>query len=254
MRKRILFLSANKFGYELLKEILKEGVVDVAAILTLSREATTIMYDGIPRVSWRRFGIPVDEIININNETKRIKEISPDFIIMCGWRQILDDSFFSEVHVPLIGFHPTLLPKGRGPAPIINSILDGVTLSGVTLYYVGKGLDDGDIVGQKSFTIAPDDHAGEVYKKMIAAGKYLIHKYLPLIVEGKAPRIPQNNSRATVFPRRSIQDNEIHLEYESLDDIHRKVRAFSKPYKGAYITKNNKKLIIWRAEIGECDD
>src|SRR3989338_7466818 len=151
----VIWLSANKLGYELLKEAVKIKEVNIMGIVTLDKDASTVMYDAVPEKVWRQF---VDkEIINLPKEG-------------------------------FIGFHPTLLPIGRGPAPIINTLLNEFKESGLTMFYVTEGLDNGDIIGQEKFVIYEEDHAQEVYNKVILAGRKLIQKYLPLLIKGKAQR------------------------------------------------------------------
>ena len=247
--KKILWLSANKFGYELLKEAVK--IANIEAIITLKSGSSTVMYDGIPNERWKEFGIDIYEIERINNEKDLIKKLLPDIIVMCGWRQIINEEILNLPKDCFVGFHPTLLPKGRGPAPIINSIIEGYKESGLTFFHVSPGLDDGDIIGQEKFMIDKNDYASDVYEKGINAGRNLIRKYLPTLIEGTAPRIKQDESKATIFKKRSLKDNEIDLNNENAEQIYRKIRALSKPYKGAYIKKDEKKIIIWGAELQE---
>ena len=246
---RILWLSANRFGYEVLKEAVNVKDAKIIAIITLSDKSKTVMYDGIEKYKWREFEIEVYEVDKLNDEEELIKKLSPDIVFMCGWRQIVSKNIFKIPKKGFIGFHPTLLPIGRGPAPIINSLLQGFKESGVTMFYVSEGIDDGDIIAQEKFPILEKDHAEEVYNKTIEAGKEMIKKYIHLLIEGKSPRVPQDNSKATIFEKPSLRNNEINLDKESADDIFRKIKALSKPYKGAYIRKDGKKLIIWRAEL-----
>ena len=248
---RAVWLSANLFGYELLGEAIKIPDFEICAIFTLSDLSATRMYDSIDPMKWSEFGIPVHKIKDINDEQDLIRSYSPEIILMCGWRQVLNKDFLKLAGKGIIGFHPTLLPKGRGPAPIINTILEGLNRSGVTMYYISEGLDDGDIIGQESFPVGPDDSAADIYKKVTLSGQQLIRTYIPLLINGKAPRIPQNCQDATYFPKRTLADNQINPERDSIDFIYRKIRAFSKPYRGAFILKNSKKLIIWNAEVIE---
>jgi methionyl-tRNA formyltransferase len=250
-KMNIVWLSANLLGYELLKEALKIKESEIKAVITLSKDSKTIMYDSIENEKWHELGIKVIEVNKVNEEEDIIRELKPDLIIMSGWRQIIDKNILDIPKEGFIGFHPTLLPKGRGPAPIINSILQGFKESGLTMYYVSEGLDDGDIIAQEKFTIEDNDYAQDVYNKVIKAGKKLIREQLPLLIEGKAKRIKQNEEEATIFEKRTLEDNEINLEKENITEIYKKIRALSKPYKGAFIKKNNKKLIIWRADIEE---
>ena len=247
--KKILWLSANKFGFELLKEAVK--IADIEAIITLKPSSSTVMYDSIPNEKWKEFGIDVYEIERINDEKNLIKKLLPDIIVMCGWRQIINEEILNLPKDCFVGFHPTLLPKGRGPAPLINSIIGGYNESGLTFFHVSPSLDDGDIIGQEKFLIGNNDHASDVYEKVIDVGKKLVRKYLPMLIDGTAPRTKQDESKATVFNKRTLKDNEIDLNNESTEQIYRKIRALSKPYNGAYIRKDGKRIIIWRAEIKE---
>ena len=96
-------------------------------------------------------------------------------------------------------FTPQCFPTGGTSAPIINTILEDVHESGVTMYYISEGLDDGDIIGQKPFQVGSNDYAGDIYKKVIQTGKELILIYLPMLAEGTAPRIPQKNNGFNLF-------------------------------------------------------
>ncbi|PIN74071.1 polymyxin resistance protein ArnA, partial [Candidatus Woesearchaeota archaeon CG10_big_fil_rev_8_21_14_0_10_47_5] len=178
-----------------------------------------------------------------------IKRVSPELIVMCGWRQIIRRGIIDIPPKGVIGFHPTPLPKGRGPAPLINSIMQGFRESAITMFYISEGLDDGDIIGQEWFRIEETDHAAEVYEKCIVGGKKLISKYIPMIADGTAPRMPQDSSKATVFEKPSLKNNRIDLDKESIEEVYRKIRALSKPYRGAYIEKDGKRLVIWRAGL-----
>ncbi|MFA4884209.1 MAG: formyltransferase family protein [Candidatus Margulisiibacteriota bacterium] len=246
---KTVWLSANKLGLELLKEAIKVKGFDLNAVITLDQTAATIMYDGVPAKSWQNFGVKVHQVSEINKEKALLKELAPDLVVMCGWRQVVDGEVLKIPPRGVIGFHPTLLPFGRGPAPIINSILTGVRESGLTMFYPGTGLDDGDIIAQEKFKIGEVDDAATVYKKVIRAGKKIIRQYLPLIIAGQASRTPQDGREAVVFKKPKLADNRIDLEKESLNDIYAKIKALSKPYKGAYLEKDGKKLIIWQAEL-----
>lgn len=241
---KIIWLSANQFGYELLKETLKTA--KISAIITLDKRTKTKMYDGIETKKWNEFKIPVYKVKDINKEKKLVSSLDPDFAIMAGWRQIIKKDILNIPKKGFIGFHPSLLPQGRGPAPIINTILLGMKKSGATMFYLGQGTDDGDIIGQFKFKVNQNDYSYDVYNKFIEAGKKLVKKYLPLLIQDKAPRIVQNEKKASYFPKRTLKNNKINLDKDDIMEINRKVRAFSKPYNGAYIKLNNNKVVIWK--------
>lgn len=243
---KVLWVSANLLGFELLKEA-KPFLGDDLSILTLSKDSKTVMYDGVPSSEWLQFKVPVEKVLRIEDSIEKIQHIKPDLVIMCGWRQIVTKELLDIPRLGWIGFHPTLLPRGRGPAPIINSILEGWKKSGLTMFYLTERLDDGDIIAQDEFEIKDDDHAMDVYSKVIQAGKNIVRKYMPLIIKENAPRIKQDHSRATFFNKPKLSDNEIKVSKDNEENIYRKIKALSKPYRGAYIKIGDTKLVIWKA-------
>mgnify|MGYP003114751124 CR=1 FL=1 len=242
----VMWVSANMLGLELLKEC-RHFFGDNLTILTLSSQSKTVMYDSVEASAWSNFNAPVIEVDKTAHSVEIIKQCEPDVVIMCGWRQIITRELLDIPKFGWIGFHPTLLPKGRGPAPIINSILQGWKQSGLSMFYLTEGLDDGDIIAQESFMIEEDDYAMDVYNKVIKAGKKIVSKYVPRILDNTVSAISQNNSHATFFNKPKLKDNEINLLNDSSETIYKKIRALSHPYKGAYIKVGADKLIIWKA-------
>jgi methionyl-tRNA formyltransferase len=246
---KILWLSANILGINVFPDLIRTPGIEIAGIVTLSSKSPTVMYDGVDPAVWKQFGIPVHEVVHIGDEEELIRGLAPDLVIMCGWRQRIPSSLISLIPRGIIGFHPTLLPIGRGPAPIINSILEGFSRSGVTMFYLEEELDSGDIIGQVAFDITADDYAHDLYLKVIGGTRELIQRYMPLLVGGESPRTPQDHQNATFFPKRTLADNEINIGTDDPIMIYRKIRAFSSPYRGAFIRVNGEKLTIWKASL-----
>ena len=146
-RPNILILSANKLGYEVLKECMNNFDANYH-VMTLSSESNVVMYDRIENHFWHDQCNQVFEIESIRQEDIKsiLLSLDLDLMIMCGWRQIISSEILKIPKLGTVGFHPTPLPKGRGGAPIINSILEEWTQSAVTLFYPSEGIDDGDII------------------------------------------------------------------------------------------------------------
>lgn len=258
-KMRIIGISANRFGYEVLKEMCKFPGAEIVAVITLKKDSRTVMYDGMEPEAWHchfeRFNIKVHEVDDINVERDFIRGLAPDLVIACGWRQIIGADLLGIPKHGWVGFHPTLLPVGRGPAPIINTLLCGFTSSGMTMFHLSPGLDDGDIIDQECFAIEENDHATELHEKAIAAGITLVQRLFNTsrvestsIVERLNRRIPQDPANVIMFERRTLADNEI-MATDSPEIMFRKIKAFAKPYKGAFIMMpGGGKLMLWRAE------
>ena len=250
----VIWLSANRLGYQMFRSVRDLEDVEVSAVITFSESADTKMYDDIDIEKWRNLDTEVYEIENINDEKEIIENLEPDYLVMAGWRQIIKPHILNAPKKSTIGFHPTLLPKGRGSAPIINSIEKDFDHTGVTLFHIEESLDSGDIIGQKEFKISEEYHASDVYDKIIETGQKLVEEYFPLLAKGEAPRKPQNEEEATFFEKPSLSENKIRLDEEPAETIYKKIRARSDPYDGAYIEIGDKKLKIWKASLEEKDE
>lgn len=242
----IVWLSANLFGLELLKEAARVNPSAISAIITLKEDAKTKMYDGVDPELWKQFGIPVYYITRIEHEEELLRTLNPDYLLMMGWRQMLPNTILRIPHYGTIGSHPTMLPKGRGPAPIINTLLNGLSLGGVSFFYVDIGMDSGDLLDQEAYEITYNDHTWEVYQKVISVGKTLIRRNLSTLLDRTASRTPQVETFATTFEKPA--SNELFWE-DSLEIKYRKIKAFSHPYNGAYLKKNQNLFVIWRGAI-----
>lgn len=249
-KHKILFLSANRMGYEVLSECIKTIEAEYY-VMTLSDESKVVMYDGIDSNLWSNLCKNVIKIKSIrsDNVKKTIIDLDLDLIIMCGWRQVVNSEIMSIPKLGTIGFHPTPLPKGRGSSPIINSILEGWKKSAVTLFFPDDGVDTGDIIDQAYFPITENDYAIDVYEKCINASKKLVNNNLASVLLNKPNiRRKQNDKKATYLKKITLSDNEIKREDSSIM-IYRKIRAFSEPYLGAFINLGDRKLIIDKARL-----
>ena len=145
------------------------------------------------------------------------------------------------------GIHASLLPNYAGGAPLSWAIINGEKETGITLFRMEDGVDDGDIIAQKSFTIEYEDAIKEVYEKATIASKDILKNVLTNIKDIKP--IPQNKVEIEIYPQRSPKDGKIDLT-KSSEEIYNFIRAQSSPYPGAFITTSDgKKLVIEKARI-----
>ncbi len=246
--QKVVLLSANEFGYKVMIHLDESFAPNpVTNIITLSPDSTTVMYDSVEPEQWSEFGLPLDFVKDSEGLKATLEIIKPDLVMMIGWRQTLPLEVLSIPKLGVVGFHPTLLPIGRGPAPIINTILEGFTHSGVSMFYVSPELDTGDIIVQSHFDIDPKETATSLYQKVAHEGCILATAMIEDILSGKAPRTRQDGSKATYFRKLSLADNEIFLS-DTPDLISKKIRALTHPYRGAFMRTPHGKLIIWEGE------
>ena len=247
---KIAFISGVKYGHELLSHLLEQGI-DVSIIFsyndsTRKRYSDNASFENLAE----KFSIQNIQVGNIN-ETQNIKileEISPDLILVMGWSQIINDSILNIPKIGVIGSHPTELPKYRGRAPIPWTILKNLKESALTLFYMSSGIDNGDILDQKKFSISDIDDATSIYEKIISLGKDMLLENLPLLEMGTATRMKQDETKFIEYwKKRTPEDGHINWSSDG-KEILNLIRATTHPYPGAYTFFKNSKLCIWKAE------
>jgi methionyl-tRNA formyltransferase len=147
-----------------------------------------------------------------------------------------------------IGLHPTALPERIGGAPINWCLIDNVTNSGITLFYMDETVDAGDIIAQAEMDITPQDTCQTLLNKIGTLAARLVEECYPLLERGVAPRIPQAHEQATYTRRRRPEQGEIYWGNTSLA-IYNWVRALTKPFPGAFTWWEGGKLLVWQAEM-----
>lgn len=127
--------------------------------------------------------------------------LGADLAILAFVTQIVPQRVFGAPRLGSICFHPSLLPRYRGASAINWALIQGETMTGLTLFWVDRGIDTGPILLQKEVKIEPDDTAGSLYfNKIFPLGVEAIGEAVELIKAGVAPRIVQDESRASYNP------------------------------------------------------
>lgn len=194
-------------------------------------------------------GIPYKKFHKINDEENVaiIKDVQPDYIFVVGLSQLVKPEITSCARIGVVGFHPTPLPKMRGRAANVWQVLLGIHKTKCSMFFIDQGIDSGDILGQEEYVISDDDYAEDVVKKIDEATGRLARRVLKEIMADTLEPVKQNEEEATYLLKRTPEDGRI-IWRDSIEDIHRLIRAVSKPYPGAfgYYDKEHK-IIIWRA-------
>jgi len=178
-----------------------------------------------------------------------IAELTPDSIFVVGWSQLVGKEFIACASRGVFGMHPTLLPRHRGRAAVPWAILSGLATTGVTLFeIVDPTADSGPIVGQVEVAIHSEDTATTLYERLADAHEELVRMYVPVLARGDAPRLPQDQTRASVWPKRTPPDGIIDW-YTRAPYLYDWVRAQTRPYPGAFTFLRDRRLVVWRASL-----
>ncbi len=245
----VVLLGYHNMGCRALKVLMELGVQVPAVFTHEDSPEENIWFDSLAELA-RGYGIPVYFPKNINQDkwVRVLREISPKIILSCYFRQMVKEDVLSIPKIAAVNLHGSLLPKYRGRCPVNWQLVHGERESGVTLHHMVLKADAGDIVSQKAVRIDPRDTAYSLFKKLEDAAEQVLKKYIPLLLEGKAPRTPQDHTKASYFGGRRPEDGKIDWNQDA-QSIYNLVRAVTWPYPGAFCHLYGRKLFIWDALV-----
>ncbi|HFF8434053.1 bifunctional UDP-4-amino-4-deoxy-L-arabinose formyltransferase/UDP-glucuronic acid oxidase ArnA [Serratia marcescens] len=246
--KAIVF-AYHDIGCAGLKALTEAGY-DVQAVFTHTDDpGENNFFSSVARLG-AELDLPVYAPEDVNHPlwVDRIRALQPDVIFSFYYRHMLSDEILSLAPQGGFNLHGSLLPHYRGRAPVNWALVNGETETGATLHKMVKRPDAGDIVGQQKVTIADNDTALTLHKKVLEAAQVVLQEQLPKLKNGTATFTKQDESQASYFGRRTAADGEI-LWHKSAKEINNLVRAVTEPYPGAFSYLGQRKLIVWRSGV-----
>lgn len=227
-------------------EALIDSGFDIAAVFThRDNPNENIWFPSVAQLA-ASHGIPAFAPADINHHmwVKRIEEMKPDIIFSFYYRSMVKSPILDIPPRGALNLHGSLLPRYRGRCPVNWVLVNGERETGVTLHYMTPRPDDGDIVAQERIEITGEDTARTLMEKSVAAARLLLKRNLPLIKNGKASRIPQDNTLASYYGGRTPDDGKIDWS-KSSTEIRNLVRAVTSPYPGAFTYRGEKQCTLW---------
>ena len=173
-----------------------------------------------------------------------LASLEADLCVMAYVTQLVPQNCLDIPALGTIQYHPSLLPRHRGPSAINWAIIQGATKTGLTIFWPDEGLDTGPILLQKEVAIGPDDTVGSVYfDHLFPLGVTAMMEAIELVRRGSAPRIDQDESTATYESWCRAKDAEIDWA-EPAEKIHCLIRG-TDPQPGAWTTCGGGRLNLF---------
>ena len=177
----------------------------------------------------------------------KISEADPDMIVTAAYGKILPPAILEIPKFGCINCHGSLLPARRGSAPVQRAVLEGDTVTGITIMMMAEGMDTGDILIQKEIAIGPDMHSDELMMSLADLSASMLPQAVIDLSEGKLTPVKQDDSKATYCP--PLASEEGHFTWDmKASEIHNKVRALSS-WPGAYTEAGERKLKIYDTRV-----
>lgn len=254
MRERIVFMGTASFSLAVLKMLIEEDY-NIVGVVTqpdryVGRKKVLTMPD--VKVEALKYDIPVIQPARIKEDYQAVADLKPDLIITAAYGQIVPQAVLDIPRLGCINVHASLLPLYRGGAPVHQAIIDGQEKTGVTIMYMVKKMDAGDMIAQKETPILEEDTVGILYDRLSDLGAELLKETLPDILKGTNQRIPQDENLVTYAPTLSREDERLDWNM-SARQVYNKVRG-TNPWPGSYTTYQGKTVKIWAGQVHQCEN
>lgn len=214
MSTSVVFMGTPEFAVPILQSLIDNPEYDVQAVLTQPDH----------HIGWKRtlHQSPVKELAEQYNievlqpaklskspEMEKIISLQPDLMITAAYGQFLPTKLLAAAKIAAINVHGSLLPKYRGGAPIQYSIINGDKETGVSIMYMVKKMDAGDIISQRSIPIEDTDDSGTMFKKLSLLGRDLLLETLPKLISGDVNPVAQDPDNVVFSPNITSEQEQI---------------------------------------------
>ncbi len=247
--KNVIFMGTPEFSVPILEMLIKE--TNVIMVVTqpdaLVGRKRVLTASPIKEAALKN-NIEVFQPEKIRTDFEHILEAKPDIIITCAYGQIIPKELLDTPKYKAINVHASLLPKLRGGAPIQRAIMNGYKETGITVMYMAPGMDDGDIICEKSITINDEDNFGIIHDKLSILGRDLLLETLPKIFEGNINRTKQDPLEVTFAYIIKREDEHIDFNKSSIE-VHNHIRSLY-PSPIGYAVLNGEIIKICESKVG----
>ncbi len=242
---RIAIIGQQDFGKAVLEAFLQRG--DQVGAVFCAPEKEGARPDAL-RAAAQEKGLPVHQFKSLRDPeaARAMREANADIGIMAFVLQFAPQEFVTIPKHGTIQYHPSLLPKYRGPSSINWPIIKGDTETGLTIFRPSDGLDEGLVVLQKKTPIGPDDTLGSIYfNHLFPMGVAAMLEAADLVLAGKHTETAQDESQASYEGWCKSAEAEIDWA-KPVDHVYNLIRGCN-PAPGAWTTLNGQKLQIFDA-------
>ncbi len=201
---RILFMGTPEFAVASLRRLVEAGHT-ICGVLTQPDKPRNrghkVTFSPVKEYALS-VGLDVYQPVTLRDEAALdlVKGLAPELTVVAAYGKLLPEAILAVPPLGSINVHSSLLPKYRGAAPINWAILNGEETTGVSIMYMAKALDAGDVILQKSTPIGPDEDAPALTARLAQLGAEALSETVTALAAGTAARTPQNEAEMTYAP------------------------------------------------------
>ncbi len=241
---KIVFMGTPNFSVPILEALIEK--YDVIGVVTQPDKKVgrkqEVKFSPVKECALKH-NIKVFQPFKIRKEYKEIKDLNPDIIITAAYGQLVGMDLLNSPKYRSINVHASLLPKYRGGAPIHEAIKNGEEKTGVTIMYMEKTMDAGDILGVKEVPILDSDNCGTMFEKLSFAGRDLLMEVLPKLINNEIVPIKQNEEEATFAYNVTKEEEKLDFNKDARE-VFNHIRAYN-PEPVSYMELGNDIIKIY---------
>ena len=245
---KIVFMGTPSFSVPILEALIEK--YDVIGVVTqpdkMVGRKKELQASPVKQCAIKH-NIKVFQPIKIRQEYQDIVNLHPDLIVTAAYGQIVGMKLLNCPKYRSINVHASLLPLYRGGAPIHQAIKDGQKETGVTIMYMEKEMDAGDILSQRAIPIGEKDNCGMMFEKLSYLGRDLLLETIDKLIEGQIVPIKQDVSKVTFAY--NVTKEEERLDFtKTAQEVYNHIRAYY-PSPIAYTIFNGEILKIYESRV-----
>lgn len=247
---KVAFLGTPYIGSAALKSLIDNDKTEVVVAVTtedkaIGRSHSELRQTPVAELA-QRYDIPVIKTNSINNDIDKLKEYEFDYMLTCAFGQFLSDEVLALPKKKALNIHGSLLPEGRGGAPLHWAIINGKKKTGISIMEMVSKMDAGDYYSQYELEIGENDTTDDLFQNM---SNLVVEKAAIGVIEveeGKQPT-KQSEEEITFWMNLSKEDAKIDFDLDA-KSIHDRIRGTtSNP--GAWATIDDKRVKIVGSSI-----
>ncbi len=250
---RIVFMGSAELAIPSLAAILEAGNAEVVGVVTqpdrpAGRKQRPTSCPLRAFADEQGLNVMTPEKVGAPESVEALTALTPDLFVVVAYGQYIPSSVIQLAPNEAINVHPSLLPKYRGSAPIQWAIANGDNVTGVSIIYLARKMDAGDILRQETYPIGEDDTSGTLHDKLAVFGAELLLRAIDDIRNGTVSRTVQDESQVVEIRKLAKEDGEIDWSLPA-ETIRNRIRAFN-PWPGNICTlPGGEPLKVWAAMV-----
>ena len=245
---RVVFAGNQERGLRCLEAVTTAGHEIVGVVAHPEAQARGGVAD-----AGSSMGIPVLRPSDVNDAgvVAELRSLGPDVLVLAGYGQILRQPLIALAPHGCVNLHGGRLPQYRGSSPMNWALINGESDITISAIVVDAGIDTGDVIGERTFVVGPDDTIADVQARANGLFPELLVDALEALERGVAVPRKQDEAEARYWTLRFPDDGLIAWDQLTAAQVHNRVRALAPPYPGAFTMWSGRRVTLLRSALEE---